>query len=276
MTVYESGSQRKGIAGRVAVGVGLTCFVLALLVVLATCAGPGGSAGSDDPSASPSAGGAAQGSGTGASSGADTDPQGGNGDGNGGGGDGGGGNNGGGDGGGDGDGGDGDGAGADVEPAAEDCVGYNPSNLTVKDAGATGWLMVDGNHSMALFDTQADAQLGVKMARHYTQSCFIGRDNQRPDRYRYIKRYWTGPSGLAGAMPTPDCLSYNPHNLTIEKYGDAGWRLIDGSHAMLLLDTAEDAERARLMAGDHSKLCFIGRGNSRPDRSRYIVEYWLG
>lgn len=289
MTVYGTGEQRKGVAGRVALGVGLGCFVLVLLVVLATCAGPDrGPGGSDDPSAAPhTESGAAQGSvpASGGPGGGGGDNGGGNGGGggNGSGDNGGGGNNGGGgdNGGGGGDnggGGDGDsdgGGAGDVTPTAEDCVGYNPSNLTVKSADDTGWLLVDGNHSMALFDTEADANLGLKMARHYTRSCFIGRGNQRPDRSRYITQYWTHLSGLPGAMPMPDCLSYQPHNLTIEKYGTAGWRLLDGSHAMLLLDTAEDAERARLMASEHSKLCFIGRGNSRPDRHRYIVEYWL-
>jgi hypothetical protein len=163
-----------------------------------------------------------------------------------------------------------------VEPSPKDCVSYHPANLAVKSAGGTGWLMIDGGHSMALFDTKADAEDGVKVARNYTRSCFIGRGNQRPDRERYIVRYWEKPSGLPlGLAPKLDCVSYHPANLTVEKYGEAGWRLVDGEHAMLLLDTQADAERAKLVASAKSRLCFIGRGNDRPDRYRYIVEFWL-
>jgi hypothetical protein len=168
-------------------------------------------------------------------------------------------------------------SGGDGDPvaAAEDCVAYNPANLTVKSAGPTGWLLLDGAHSLALFDSEADAEDGVRVARNSTMSCFIGRDNDRPDRYRYLVRYWKGPSGLPlGPAPAFDCVSYTSGNLKIQQYGDAGWRLVDGGHVLLLLDTPEDAQRARLVAGEHTKLCFIGRGNDRPDPARYVVEYW--
>ncbi|MGH3737135.1 MAG: hypothetical protein ACRDT6_16195 [Micromonosporaceae bacterium] len=314
MTVYGSTDyQRKAISARIAAGAGVVALGLALIVVLATCAGPQGTpgaAGGPSPSSGTGQGGAVvldagQGGGAGAGSGSpgpSASAPGGSGSGgsgaggSGAGGSGSGGSGGGsGAGGGSGSGGSGGGAGSGsgsgsgassgpgsygdpgggVTPTAEDCVGYHPASLAVKDAGAVGWLLVDGGHSLALFDTQADAYLGLKMAKHYTRSCFVGRDNQRPDRYRYITRYWKGDSGDSSLMPTNDCLSYNPHNLTVEKYGTAGWRLLDGSHAMLLLDTAGDAERMRLVAAGNSRLCFIGRGNSRPDRQRYIVEYWL-
>lgn len=77
-----------------------------------------------------------------------------------------------------------------VEPSPEDCVSYNPANLTVASAGADGWQMRDGSHIMALLDTQADAEDAVKVARNHTRSCFIGRDNTRPNRHRYILEFW--------------------------------------------------------------------------------------
>lgn len=270
--------QEKSVAVRVGVVVGLVVLILALIGALVMWGAPDRHPGARavDPSPTPStqstgdsSGGADEvGSGGGDGEGADSDGS--DSDGSNGGGTDGGGTDGGTDGG-------GTDGGGDVAPSAVDCVGYNPSNLSVESAGADGWLMVDGGHSLALFDTEADANDGVKVARNYTKSCFIGRDNHRSERSRYIVRYWAGPSGLPlGPAPALDCVGYNPSNLTVEEYGTAGWRLVDGGHSMLLLDTAGDAERAKLVAAEHSKLCFIGRDNHRSDRYRYIFEFWLG
>ncbi len=264
--------QEKSVAVRVGVVVGLVVLILALIAALVMWGAPDRHPGARavDPSPTPSTrstGDSSGGADEVGSGGGGTDGDGSNGGGTDGGGT---------DGGTDGGGGGTDGGG-DVAPSAVDCVGYNPSNLSVESAGADGWLMVDGGHSLALFDTEADADDGVKVARNYTKSCFVGRGNHRPERSRYIVRYWAGPSGLPlGPAPALDCVGYNPSNLTVEEYGTAGWRLVDGGHSMLLLDTAADAERAKLVAAEHSKLCFIGRDNHRSDRYRYISEFWLG
>jgi hypothetical protein len=163
----------------------------------------------------------------------------------------------------------------DVEPSPEDCIPYNPSNLTVHDIGADGWQMRDGGHAMALFDTQADAEDGVKVARNHTQSCFIGRDNHRPNRDRYIVRYWKGSSGLPlGPAPALDCVGYDPADVHVESAGADGWRVVSEDKWLVLLDTQADAERAKHVAASVLNLCFIGRDNTRPNRFRYILEYW--
>jgi hypothetical protein len=160
-------------------------------------------------------------------------------------------------------------------PSAEDCVSYDPEILKVQSAGEIGWQMVSGNHAMALFDTYGDAADAIKVARQFTTSCFIGRGNDRPNRYAYIVRYWKNPSGLPlGAAPVFDCIAYDPAALKIKKDGDLGWRLLNGDEPLLLLDSPSDAERARLVASGNTKLCFIGRGNDRPNPDRYIFEYW--
>jgi hypothetical protein len=162
-----------------------------------------------------------------------------------------------------------------VEPSPEDCVSYDPAILQVQNLGETGWRMISGNHAMALYDTYGDAADAIKVARQFTRSCFIGRSNTRPDRYAYIVRYWKNPSGLPlGEAPTFDCVTYDPAKLKVKKDGDLGWRLLGGDDPLLLLSSAPDAERARLVASANSKLCFIGRGNDRPDPDRYITEYW--
>lgn len=163
----------------------------------------------------------------------------------------------------------------DIEPAAEDCLSYNPANLTVHDIGADGWQMRDGGHAMAVFDTQADAEDAVKVARNHTQSCFIGRDNHRPNRDRYIVQYWKGTSGLPlGPAPTLDCVGYDPADVHVESAGADGWRVVSEDKWLVLLDTQQDAERAKHVAASVTNLCFIGRDNHRPNRDRYIMEFW--
>ena len=79
-------------------------------------------------------------------------------------------------------------------------------------------------------------------------------------------------SGRANRLE--DCIQYNPYTLQIEDIGEKGWRLSDGKIWMQVLDNREDAEAALALAQQHNYQCFIGRNNRRPDRIRYIVQYW--
>ena len=168
-----------------------------------------------------------------------------------------------------------------VEPAAEDCVSYNPANLTVTASG-DAWVLRDGSHSMKLFDTQTDAEDGKKVARNWTKLCFIGRGNTMADRYRYIITYWKSPSGLPlGPAPTFDCISYNPATLAIYSGtphpadpSQDDWALYSGGTPLLFLASEPDALRAKLVAAANTRLCLIGHGNDRPDPARYIMEVW--
>ncbi len=54
-----------------------------------------------------------------------------------------------------------------------------------------------------------------------------------------------------------------------------GYQLVSGNSALLLLDNPTDAANAKVLAASYSRQCFIGRGNSRPNRLDYIMEYWL-
>jgi hypothetical protein len=168
-----------------------------------------------------------------------------------------------------------------VEAASEDCVSYNPANLTVTASG-DAWLLRDGNHAMKLFDTQTDAEDGRRVAHNWTRMCFIGRDNEKTDRYRYIVTYWKNPSGLPiGPAPTFDCITYDPVTLTIYS-GPAhpanpeqdDWALYSGSTPLLFLASEPDALRAKLVAAENTRLCVIGHGNDRPDPARYRMHYW--
>jgi hypothetical protein len=78
------------------------------------------------------------------------------------------------------------------------------------------------------------------------------------------------------ALPKRDCLPYNPDSLTIQPFGDGAFRLISPeAGAMLLLDNQRDADSALTLGRSYHQYCFLGRGNTRPDRKQYIFEYWL-
>jgi hypothetical protein len=72
-----------------------------------------------------------------------------------------------------------------------------------------------------------------------------------------------------------DCLPYDPDDLSIVDEGASGWLLTDGRSRMLVLDAEADAEAALALTRRHDSQCFIGRGNSRTNRSSYIVDYWI-
>ncbi|MFV2126412.1 hypothetical protein ACFHWS_18030 [Micromonospora sp. LOL_013] len=178
------------------------------------------------------------------------------------------------DGGDSGDGGDGGEPEPPVQPAAEDCVTYDPANLTIEQSG-DAWRMRDGGHAIKLFATKTDAEDGVKVARNWTRLCFIGRDNDRADRHRYIITYFQGPSGLPfGPAPHFDCITYDPAELAVHGPDGDGWGLRAAATPLLFLASAADAERARLVAAGNTRLCLIGHGNGQPDPSRYQLEYW--
>jgi hypothetical protein len=159
--------------------------------------------------------------------------------------------------------------------AAEDCIGYNPRTLSIRNEGANGWLLTDGASRMQMLDSQADANRALALARRHTQHCFIGRNNSRPNRQQYISQYWKGSTGVNTVIAGEDCVSYGPGSAGVFNRGAIGWRLEDGSHAVMLFDTQADANRGIMVAQEaQGRLCFIGRSNSRPDRAAYIVEYW--
>lgn len=155
-----------------------------------------------------------------------------------------------------------------------DCIPYDPNTLRIENEGAKGWLLTDGRSRLEMLDNREDAQRALALARRHTMQCFIGRDNHRSDRKSYIVEYWEGDSGLHPAIQGEDCIRYNPSKLHIVNEGANGWLLTDGRSRLLMLDTKSDAEAALRLAKRHTMQCFIGRGNHRPDRKDYIVQYW--
>jgi len=125
-----------------------------------------------------------------------------------------------------------------------------------------GILLVSGIHRAAtaqeshlLYQLHGDGMNNGKSASH-ARDVFVGTEPK---------------TGVA-----QDCLIYNPLNLAIVDEGANGWLLTDGVSRMHMFDNVEDAVQGWILALRHTGHCFIGRGNSRPNRGDYIVEYWSG
>jgi hypothetical protein len=152
---------------------------------------------------------------------------------------------------------------------------YNPTRLRIVDEGANGWLLTDGRSRMKMLATKEDARNALRVARRYTRHGFVGRDNARSNRRDYINEYWAGNSGLPWEPLTrTDAISYNPNNVVAEDLDAKGWRIRDGNHWMLLAHDMNDALAILRIVERYSKICFIGRGNTMPDRKRFIMTYW--
>lgn len=162
-------------------------------------------------------------------------------------------------------------------PATEDCINHDPTKLAVVYNSTDNlWQVVEGGtHYMLAYKREIDAQTGLAVAKRYTKHCFIGRGNTRTERYRYIMDYYRGPSGIATVIPSPDCLTHNGDNLSIEDLGATGWRVNQGSEAIALFDTKADAQAAILVMKHYNRHCYIGRGYSGSDRLKYITDYFL-
>ncbi len=73
-----------------------------------------------------------------------------------------------------------------------------------------------------------------------------------------------------------DCIPFDPNSLEIVDEGASGWLLQSSTSRMKLLDNQDDALKALAVAQEHTMRCFLGRGNDREDRSRYIHSWFLG
>ena len=73
--------------------------------------------------------------------------------------------------------------------AKEDSIAFDSSKLAVKNLGATGFTVTDGNSSLALFDTQNDAARAIAVLKNYNRQVFVGRGNTRVNRLAYIAQY---------------------------------------------------------------------------------------
>lgn len=82
----------------------------------------------------------------------------------------------------------------------------------------------------------------------------------------------TGPVSVGRSV----CVPYDPATLKIVEFGSTGeWRLQRGDGAIFrVFANREDVEAGLAVGKAHTQLCYIGKSNTRPDRTRYVMEYW--
>ncbi|MEO6527552.1 MAG: protein kinase [Gemmatimonadaceae bacterium] len=78
-----------------------------------------------------------------------------------------------------------------------------------------------------------------------------------------------GPKG-----PDEDCIAYEPSSIAVSNDKVVGWRVADGQTVLATLDRESEAKQALALARRFKKRCFIGRQNTRLNRSDYITDYW--
>jgi hypothetical protein len=72
------------------------------------------------------------------------------------------------------------GAGQAGPVSPEDCVSYDPNNLSivaVNDASGAWWSLRDGGHLLEAFTSESRAIRGLRVAQRYTSHCYIVRPN---------------------------------------------------------------------------------------------------
>ena len=85
---------------------------------------------------------------------------------------------------------------SDTRPFTEgrsSCTPFDPATLQLVEVtkAQTSWSLRRGDGAiLKTFATREDGEAGIAVARRYSQLCYIGKNNTRPDRDRYVMEYW--------------------------------------------------------------------------------------
>jgi hypothetical protein len=164
-------------------------------------------------------------------------------------------------------------------PSPEDCITYNPNNLTKKyEAGI--WTINDGDTQVMRLQGSPSGNTGDKglaLAKLWKSHCFIGRNNHRDEKYAYIFDYWRNSSGIHTTIPDQDedCSPYNRNNITVDDMGDGAYRVKDHDHVLHGFDTKQDANNGKLVLAKYSQICFIGDPVDNDVQGQELVNYML-
>jgi hypothetical protein len=157
--------------------------------------------------------------------------------------------------------------------APNDCSGYDPASIGITQAlNPPLWTVVGGSELFFNLESQADANDAATLMRAYNTLCFVGRNNQRPNRKDFIVHYWQ-PVMPAPVLATIDCQSYNAAAITSFNAGAAGWEITDGTTIVAFLDTQADVNTLLPVVRQNSSRCYIGRAHAS-NPSNTVVTYW--
>jgi hypothetical protein len=157
-------------------------------------------------------------------------------------------------------------------PAATSCHKFNPRELVATKGQSSPFILESEGFVIGTFASLKDAETAKRVAAHSDTECLIGISSQLSRQYQYVDEYFEG-SGPGGPWPDPeDCESYKPADLTTQEISGA-YYLLSGNYDVSTFATAPDAERALLVAKDHSKFCFVGRKDSGGN-AQYVMTYF--
>ena len=161
-------------------------------------------------------------------------------------------------------------------PSPADCISHDPATATINYVPATQvWQVRTSTSTPLAFKREVDAKDGLALVKAYKKHCFIGRNNTRPDRARYIMDYWMDPVQPSPAIASPDCYPYKASDLNIAPETASGWLLKRGdSGSITYFDTKADAEKAIMVMKHFNQGCYIGRGYTGSDRLNYIADWF--
>jgi hypothetical protein len=163
-------------------------------------------------------------------------------------------------------------------PSPEDCIAYNPNNLTKRyEAGI--WTVNDGGiQVMRLHGGPTDnvGDKGLALAKRFKSHCFIGRNNHREEKYSYIFDYWRNSSGINTTIADQeeDCSPYNRGNISVDAMDDDAWRVKDHDHVLHAFDTKTDANNGKLVLAKYNQICFLGQDDDNPQGPE-LVNYMI-
>jgi hypothetical protein len=158
-------------------------------------------------------------------------------------------------------------------PTPENCVSYNPGNLT-KFYEAGIHMIRDGNKDvLRLTGGPGDivGEQGIALAKRYKKVCFLGKGNTREESNEFVFEYWRDSSGNNVSIPDENCGNYDKNNLTVENMGGGdGWRVLDHNNPLQLFNNETDARNGKLVLQKYSKICRIGDA----DDNGVVVSYF--
>jgi len=165
--------------------------------------------------------------------------------------------------------------GAQPGGGGEDCEPYEPAALQITREEGVGFVLGAAGAVMLTLDNENDARRALALARGYKSHCYLGRGNSRPNRSSFITEYWKVRSGAPIVIDGEDCDTYSRSSLRIVDNGPQGFAVVEGTGRLLVrADNQADAQMARAIAQQYTRLCFIGRANKRANQRDYIVQYW--
>jgi murein DD-endopeptidase MepM/ murein hydrolase activator NlpD len=151
----------------------------------------------------------------------------------------------------------------------EDCVSFNPNNLTIQASGGQH-LLVDGGRFLFSFPNLQEATTARNILRQYgvNQSCFVG----RPDAsFEYLLVNSRSPVGPASGE---DCVSFTPALLTLNTLSDGRVQMVSGNNALYVFPNMLEAGNALSVIKKYgfNSSCFVGR----PDASLQYLRVATG